>query len=45
MPKQAVLNVKDLYGKLCPACRELLIQQLKNDLVDTQIREQLEAKD
>jgi len=45
MPKQAKLNIKELYRKLCPECREILIKQIKEDLVDTQIRDQLEEKD
>jgi hypothetical protein len=45
MPDQAKLNVKALYAKLCPQCREILIRQIKDDLVDQQIREQLEKKE
>ena len=44
MPNQAKLNIKDLYRKLCPKCREVLIKQIKDDLVDAQIRDQLEEK-
>ena len=43
MASQAKLNVKELYRKLCPKCREILIKQIKEDLVDQQIREQLEG--
>jgi len=42
---QAKLNIKKLYGKLCPECRKKLIRQIKDDLVDQQIREQLEQKE
>lgn len=44
MPDQPKLNVKELYRKLCPGCREKLIKQIKEDLVDQQIKEQLEEK-
>ncbi len=44
MENQAKLNIKELYKKLCPKCREVLIKQIKDDLVDAQIREQLEEK-
>jgi len=44
MTSQAKLNIKELYKKLCPKCREVLIKQIKDDLVDAQIREQLEEK-
>jgi len=42
MADQAKLNMKKLYKKLCPKCREVLIKQIKDDMVDAQIREQLE---
>ena len=45
MADQAKLNIKELYKKLCPKCREILIKQIKEDLVDTQIRQQLEEKE
>lgn len=45
MPGQAKLNIKALYEKLCPECREKLIKQIKDDLVDQQIRKQLENKE
>ena len=45
MANQTKLNIKELYRKLCPACRDILIAQIKEDLVDTQIRDQLEEKD
>ena len=45
MERQAKLNIKELFGKLCPKCREVLIKQIKEDLVDQQIREQLEKKE
>lgn len=45
MENLSKLNVKQLYKRLCPKCREVLINQIKEDLVDQQVREQLEEKD
>ena len=45
MESQAKLNVKELFKKLCPECREILIKQIKEDMVDAQIRQQLEEKE
>ena len=45
MKSQAKLNVKELFKKLCPKCREILIKQIKEDMVDVQIRQQLEEKE
>ena len=45
MENQAKLNVKELFKKLCPECREILIKQIKEDMVDAQIRQQLEEKE
>lgn len=45
MPEQPKLNIKELYRKLCPACREILIKQIKDNLVDQQIKDQLEEKE
>lgn len=45
MGKQAKLNIKELYKKLCTECRVKLIKQIKEDLVDRQIKDQLEEKE